>query len=72
MTLPHLTRRAFWTRVAVFGASLLVYAWALRFMARQHSLLGLALFSLLATLSLAKLLATLWLRHAARWRPGGN
>jgi hypothetical protein len=28
MTLPALTPRGFWTRVAVFGASLVVYMWA--------------------------------------------
>jgi hypothetical protein len=27
MTLPALSPRGFWTRVAVFGASLVVYIW---------------------------------------------
>jgi hypothetical protein len=40
MTLPALSPRGFWTRVAVFGASLVVYMWAVLIMAREDSLVG--------------------------------
>ena len=58
MAIPALTRRGFWTRIVVFGASLLIYAWVVGLMTREHSIIGIALFSFLALLSVAALIAT--------------
>jgi hypothetical protein len=68
MAIPALTRRGFWTRIVVFGASLLVYAWGLRLMAREHSIAGLAIFSLLVLFSGAGLIATVTRRPTRRPR----
>jgi hypothetical protein len=54
MTLPALSPRGFWTRVAVFGASLVVYMWAVLIMAREDSLVGVVLLSLGALLGLTR------------------
>ena len=58
MTLPPLTPRGFWARVAVFGAALAVFVWAALVMLREHSLIGVVLLSLLALLNLARLILT--------------
>jgi hypothetical protein len=58
MALPAFTQRGFWTRIVVFGVSLLVYAWGFRLMAREHSILGIAIFSILILFSGAALIAT--------------
>jgi hypothetical protein len=59
MTLPPLTPRGFWTRIAVFGAALVVFAWAVLVMLREHSTLGVVLLSLLALLNLTRLVLTI-------------
>jgi hypothetical protein len=46
------------TRVAVFCAVLLVFAWAALVMLREHSLTGVVLLSLLAMLNLTRLILT--------------
>ena len=48
MAIPTFTQRGFWTRIVVFGGSLLLYAWVVRLMTREHSTAGIVLFSLLA------------------------
>jgi hypothetical protein len=58
MALPPLTPRGFWTRVAVFGAGVLVFAWALMIMLRERSLIGVVLLSLLALLRITQLIVT--------------
>ena len=71
MAIPAFTHRGYWTRVVVFGASLLVYAWGLRLMAREHSVvgvLGIAVFSLLILFSGAGLIATVMRRPPRRSR----
>jgi hypothetical protein len=71
MGIPTLTPRGFWTRIVVFGASLLVYAWGVRLMAREHSIvgiLGIAVFSLLILFSGGGLIATLMSRSPRRSR----
>ena len=71
MAIPVLTHRGFWTRIVVFRASLLVYAWGVRLMAREHSiigLLGIAVFSLLILFSGAGLIATVMRRPPRRSR----
>jgi hypothetical protein len=64
MALPPLTPRGFWTRIAVFGAALLVFVWAVLLMLRERILIGVALFSLLALFRLTQLILT------AKRRPG--
>jgi hypothetical protein len=66
MTLPALTPRGFWTRVAVFGASLVVYMWAVLIMAREDSLVGVVLLSFGALLGLTRLVVIVWLRPSRR------
>ena len=66
MAIPALTHRGFWTRIVVFSASLLLYAWVARLMAREHSFIGVALFSLLILFSGAGLIATLMRRPPRR------
>jgi hypothetical protein len=71
MAIPAFTPRGFWTRIVVFGASLLVYAWGVRLMAREHSIvgvLGIAVFSLLILFSGGGLIATLMRRPPRRSR----
>jgi hypothetical protein len=71
MAIPAFTHRGFWTRIVVFGASLLVYAWGVRLMAREHSIvgvLGIAVFSLLILFSGAGLIATVMRRPPRRSR----
>jgi hypothetical protein len=68
MAIGSLTPRGFWTRIVVFSASLLLYAWVVRLMAREHSIIGIALFSLLALFSIAALIATLMRRPPRRPR----
>jgi hypothetical protein len=58
MSIPRLTPRGFWTRVAVFGASLLVGVWAGLIMLREGSLIGVVLLSLWALLNLTRLVVT--------------
>ena len=58
MATPPFTPRGFWTRIVVFGASLLVYGWGFRVMARAHALAGIAIFALLILFSGAGLVAT--------------
>jgi hypothetical protein len=73
MTLPALTPRGFWTRVAVFGASLVVYVWAVLIMAREDSLVGVVLPSLGALLGLTRLVVIVWLRPSgARSSPAAS
>jgi hypothetical protein len=48
--------RGFWTRIVVFGASLLVFVGAVLVMFRERSLTGVALTSLLALLSLTRII----------------
>jgi hypothetical protein len=62
MTLPALSPRGFWTHVAVFGASLVVYMWAVLIMAREDSLVGVVLLSL----GLTRLVVIVWLRPSRR------
>ena len=50
--------RGFWTRIVVFGASLLVFVGAVLVMFRERSLAGVALTSLLALLSLTRIIVT--------------
>jgi hypothetical protein len=64
MTLPAFTARGFWTRVVVFGVSLLVYLWAVLIMTREHSVVGVVLVSVLALLSLTRLIVTIRRRPA--------
>jgi hypothetical protein len=68
MTLPAFTPRGFWVRIVVFGGSLLVYLWGVPIMRREHSLAGVALLSLLAVLSLTRLIATVMRRPSRRPR----
>jgi len=71
MAIPAFTHRAFWIRIVVFGASLLVYAGGVRLMAREHSIvgiLGIAVFSLLILFSGGGLIATLMSRSPRRSR----
>jgi hypothetical protein len=71
MAIPAITHRGFWTRIVVFGASLLVYAWGVRLMARGHSIvgiLGVAVFSLLMVFSGGGLIATPTSRSPRRSR----
>ena len=68
MAIALLTHRGFWTRIVVFGTGLLVYAWVVRLMAREHSIIGIALFSLLILFSGAGLIATLMRRPPRRTR----
>ena len=62
MALPPFTPRGFRTRVVVFGANLLLYLWVVLIMAREHSLVGVVLISLLALFSLLGLIGTVWRR----------
>ena len=48
MAIPTFAQRGFWARIVVFGGSLLLYAWVVRLMTREHSTAGIVLFSLLA------------------------
>jgi hypothetical protein len=59
MGIPALTHRGFWTRLVVFGASLLLYAWVVRLMTREHSIVGISLFAFMALFSIAGLIATI-------------
>jgi hypothetical protein len=71
MAIPAFTHRGFWTRIVVFGASLLIYAWGIRLMAREHNIvgvLGIAVFSLLILFSGAGLMATVVRRPPRRSR----
>jgi hypothetical protein len=68
MAIPTFTQRGFWARIVVFGGSLLLYAWVVRLMTREHSTAGIVLFSLLALFSVAGLIVTL-MRRPSR-RPG--
>ena len=71
MAIPALTHRGFWTRIVVFGTSLLVYAWGVRLMAREHSsvgVLGIADFSLLILFSGGGLIPTVMRRPPRRSR----
>jgi hypothetical protein len=68
MAIPAITHRGFWTRIVVFGASLFIYAWGLRLMAREHGILGIAIFSLLILFSGAGLIATVMHRPPRRSR----
>jgi len=58
MAIPTFTQRGFWTRIVVFGASLLVYGWGFSLMARAQTIAGIAIFSLLILFSGAGLVAT--------------
>jgi hypothetical protein len=66
MTLPAFTPRGFWIRIVVFGGSLLVYLWGVLIMRREHSLAGVVLLSLLAVLSLTRLIVTVMRRPSRR------
>jgi hypothetical protein len=68
MTLPAFTHRGFWIRIVVFGGSLLVYLGGMLIMSREHSLAGVALLSLLALLSLTRLIVTVMRRPTRRPR----
>jgi hypothetical protein len=68
MAIPALTHRGFWTRIVVFGASLLLYAWIVRLMIREHHIAGIVLFSLLILSSGAGLIATAVRRPTRRPR----
>jgi hypothetical protein len=68
MATAALTHRGFWTRIVVFGTGLLLYAWGTRLMAREDSIIGVALFSLLILFSGAGLIATLMRRPPRRPR----
>jgi hypothetical protein len=68
MAIPKLTQRGFWTRIVVFGTSVLVYGLGLRVMARAHSIAGIAIFSLLILSSGAGLVATVTRRPSRRPR----
>ena len=52
--------------MAVFGASLVVYMWAVLIMAREDSLVGVVLLSLGALLGLTRLVVIVWLRPSRR------
>ena len=68
MAIAALSRRGFWTRIVVFSASLLLYAWVVRLMTREHSIVGILLFFLLALFSIAGLIATVVRRPSRRPR----
>jgi hypothetical protein len=68
MAIPALTHRGFWTRIVVFTASLLLYAWVIRLMTREHSIAGMVLVSLLALFRGAGLIATVIRRPSRRPR----
>jgi hypothetical protein len=68
MTLPAFTPRGFWIRMAVFSGSLLVYLWGMLIVSREDSLAGVVLLSLLALLSLARLIVTVTRRPSRRPR----
>jgi hypothetical protein len=71
MAIPAFSHRGFWPRINVFGVGLLVYAWGVCLMAREHSIvgvLGIALFSLLILFSGAGLIATVMRRPPRRSR----
>jgi hypothetical protein len=68
MATPALTHRGFWTRIVVFTASLLLYAWIVRLMTREQSIAGIVLFYLLILLSGAGLIATVVCRPHRRSR----
>jgi hypothetical protein len=68
MANASLTHRGFWTRIVVFGAGLLVYAWGARLMARENSIVGVALFSVLILFSGGGLIATIMRRPPRRTR----
>jgi hypothetical protein len=68
MAISALTHRGFWTRIVVFTASLLLYAWIVRLMTREQSIVGIVLFSFLALVSVAGLIATV--RRRPSRRPG--
>jgi hypothetical protein len=68
MAITVLTHRGFWTRIVVCGTGLLVYVWGMRLMAREHSIAGIALFSLLILFNSAGLTATLIRRPPRRTR----
>jgi hypothetical protein len=68
MAIPTFTQRGFWARIVVFGGSVLLYAWVVRLMTREHSTAGIVLFSLLALFSFAGLIATLMRRPSRRPR----
>ena len=68
MTLPAFTPRGFWIRIVVFGGSLVVYLWGAMIMSRVHSLVGVALLSLLALLSLTQLIVTVMRQPSRRPR----
>jgi hypothetical protein len=68
MATPVLTHRGFWTRIVVFAASLLLYAWIVRLMTREQSIVGIVLFSLLILFSAAGLIATVVRRPPRRSR----
>jgi hypothetical protein len=65
MTLPALTPRGFWTRVAVFGEPGRLHVGVL-IMAREDSLVGVVLLSLGALLGLTRLVVIVWLRPSRR------
>jgi hypothetical protein len=65
MALPALTHRGFWTRIVVFGASLLIFVGAMLVMVRERSPAGVALTCLLALLSLTRIIVTV-IRRPAR------
>ena len=62
MAIPALTHRSFWTRLVVFGVNVLLYAWVVRLMTQEHSIIGTVLFSLLTLASVAGLIATIMRR----------
>jgi hypothetical protein len=66
MAVAALTHHGFWTHIVVFGTGLLLYAWGVRLMAREDSIVGVALFSLLILFSGAGLIATLMRRPPRR------
>jgi hypothetical protein len=65
MALPALTHRGFWTRIVVFGASLLIFVGAMLVMVPERSPAGVALTCLLALLSLTRIIVTV-IRRPAR------
>jgi hypothetical protein len=62
MALPALTHRGFWTRIVVFGVSLLVFVGAVLVMVQERSPAGVALTYLLALLSLTRIIVTIMRR----------
>jgi ATP/ADP translocase len=68
MEIRALTHRGYWTRIVVFTASLLLYAWIVRLMTQENSIAGIVLFSLLALASVAGLIATVTRRPSSRPR----